>query len=494
MNLYNTENLILFGAILLFFSIIASKTSGRLGVPSLIIFMAIGMLAGIDGIGKISFNNFDAIQKLGTVALVFILFSGGLDTKAESVRLVMWQGVSLATFGVLLTAGTTGLLVWQFTDFSLIEGFLLGSIISSTDAAAVFSILRSKNIGLRGRLRPLLELESGSNDPMAYFLTIALIQLATNQNIGIAQIGLLFLIQMSIGTVYGFLLGKLSVWVVNKIRLDYDGLYPVLIIAMILLIYSITAFSYGNGFLAVYIAGLVLGNSSFIHKKSMTKFFDGQAWLMQIIMFIFLGLLVNPREMIPIIGTGLLVSVFLMFVARPIGVFISLAFFNMKVKEKMYISWVGLRGAVPIIFATLPVIAGVQNSMTIFNIVFFVVLTSVALQGTTLLTLAKWLNLQKLESAARRYPLEMEFSDTFKNEMIEIMIPPGNPNINKRIVEIGFPKNSLIVLIERNKQYITPNGNTILMANDNLLIMTNSSRDINAVYSSLNINREQSIL
>lgn len=488
MNFVTTENLILLGAVLLFLSIIASKTSGRLGVPSLIIFLLVGMVAGIDGIGKIPFNDFDAVQKIGTIALIFILFSGGLDTKVESVAPVAWKGVSLATVGVLITAGTTGFFVWKITDFSLLEALLLGSIISSTDAAAVFSVLRSKNIGLRGRLRPLLELESGSNDPMAYFLTISFIQLITLETIGVWNVILQFFIQMSLGIVYGYLLGKVSVWIINRIKLDYDGLYPVLIMAIVMFTYSISAFAFGNGFLAVYIMALVLGNSSFIHKKSLTKFYDGQAWLMQIIMFIALGLLVNPHEIVPVIGTGLLVSTFLIFIARPLGVFTSLLPFQMRLRDITLISWVGLRGAVPIIFATLAVTAGIKNSQLIFNIVFFIVLTSIALQGTTLMTVARWLKVNRSVSSTRKYPLEFDITEGFKNELVEITIPNDCPQANKRIVEIGFPKNALIVMIERNKQYITPNGNTIIRPGDNLLVMTNNKRDLQSINACLQIN------
>ncbi|MGE5382099.1 MAG: potassium/proton antiporter [Omnitrophica WOR_2 bacterium] len=490
MDLFNTENLILLAAILLFLSILASKTSGRLGVPSLIIFLFVGMIAGVDGIGKIPFNDFNAIQKLGTLALIFILFSGGMDTKMESVAPIIWKGVVLATVGVVITALVTGIFVWKFTDFTLLEGLLLGSIISSTDAAAVFSILRSKNIGLRGRLRPLLELESGSNDPMAYFLTISIIQVMNNELVGVWNIVLQFGIQMSLGLAYGFVFGKAGVWVINRIKLDYEGLYPVLIMAMVLLTYSVSAFGYGNGFLAVYVMAVVIGNSSFIHKKSITKFYDGQAWLMQIIMFIALGLLVNPHEITPIMGVGILVSMFVIFVARPLGVFASLSLFGMKFREMLFVSWVGLRGAVPIIFATFAVTAGIQKSDIIFNIVFFIVLTSVALQGTTLMVIARWLHLDKHVSAASRYPLELEMTEGFKNELVEVSIPIDSLHANKRIVELGFPRNALIVMIERNKQYITPNGNTIIMPGDNLLIMTNSSRDLSAIYSSLKITKE----
>lgn len=487
MEFFSIENLILLTSILLFLSILASKTSGHLGVPSLIIFLVIGMLAGVDGILGIPFNDFDAINKIGTVALIFILFSGGLDTKLESVAPVMWRGVALSSLGVFLTAGVTGLFVWKFTEFSLIEGLLLGSIISSTDAAAVFSILRSKGIGLRGRLRPLLELESGSNDPMAYFLTISFVNLALSETVGIWNIALQFIIQMTVGFALGYVFGKAGVWVINKIKLDYDGLYPVLIMAMILFSYAFSTYAYGNGFLTIYVMGVILANSSFIHKKSLTKFYDGQAWLMQIIMFIAFGLLVNPHEIVPVIGIGLLVSLVLIFLARPIGVFISLVPFKMKIREKLFISWVGLRGAVPIIFATIPVTAGVESSSIIFNIIFFVVITSVALQGTTLMVMAKLLHVDKRVEVARRYPLELELTENFKNELVEVSIPEDCPQANKRIVEIGFPRNALIVMIERNKQYITPNGNTIIKPGDNLLIMTNSARDLDTIHSALHI-------
>jgi len=487
MEFINTESLILIGATVLFLSIVASKTSGRLGVPALVIFLFIGMLAGVEGILGIPFRDFAAAQKLGTVALVFILFSGGLDTKFESIRPVIGHGLTLATVGVVVTALATGLFVWKFTGFSLMEGLLLGAIISSTDAAAVFSVLRSKNIGLRGRLRPLLEFESGSNDPMAYFLTISMISLIESQETGFWHITIQFLIQMSLGLIYGGIFGKVSVWIINKIKLDYDGLYPVLTMTMVLLTYAISSLTYGNGFVATYVMGLVLGNSSFIHKKSLMKFYDGQAWLMQIIMFIMLGLLVNPSEIVPVIGTGMLVSAFLILIARPVGVFLSLIPFRMRLRDMAFISWVGLRGAVPIIFATFAVTAGLDKSITIFNIVFFIVLTSVALQGTTIMPVAKWLKVKRNVSGERKYPLELEISEGMKNELIEITIPEDCTQANKRIVELGFPRNSLIVMIERNKQYITPNGNTILRPGDNLLVMTNNRRDLQAINDCLGI-------
>lgn len=486
---FNIDYLILIAAVLLVFSIIASKSSGRLGVPSLLVFLIIGMLAGVDGPGGIEFNNYGFAQFLGVFALVVILFSGGLDTRWESVKPVLKKGLLLSTLGVILTAAVVGVSVWYFTPFSLIEGLLLGAIISSTDAAAVFSILRSKNLGLKGRLRPILELESGSNDPMAYFLTVTLIGYALTPSISLWTGVLSFVLQMSIGGLVGYLVAKGMVWLLNKINLDYDGLYPVLLLGMVMLTYAISSFAKGNGFLSVYVAGVILGNNNFIHKKSILKFFDGIAWLMQIIMFLTLGLLVNPSSIVPVAGTGILVSVILIFVARPIGVFASLAFFRMQLREKILISWVGLRGAVPIIFATFPLIAGLDKAELIFNIVFFVVFTSVALQGTTLALVAKWLKLYRKEHAKRRYPLELELVEGFHNELVEIAVPNGCSAAGKRLVDLGFPKNTLIVMIERDKKYITPNGSTIIEAGDNLLVMTDSPNDLNYINSCLGIKK-----
>lgn len=367
----NSENILLIGSILLLLSILASKTIGKVGIPALIIFLIVGMLAGSDGIGGIHFDDAELAQSLGTIALTFILFAGGLETKLESVKPVLKQGILLSTLGVLITAGTIGYFVAAISDFTLMEGFLIGAIVSSTDAAAVFSVLRSKSIGLKGNLRPLLELESGSNDPMAYFLTIGITSLMINPDAPALSLIPMFFQQMIIGALFGYLLGKFMTWVINKVNLDYDGLYPVLMLALVFFTYSITAFFNGNGFLAVYLAAIILGNQNFVHKKSIIRFYDGQAWLMQIVMFLTLGLLVFPKQMMPFAGTGLVIAMFLIFIARPLAVFICLSFFKMKNRERLLISWVGLRGAVPIVFATYPMLQGVEKSGMIFNIVFF---------------------------------------------------------------------------------------------------------------------------
>lgn len=472
-----SENILLIGSILLLLSILASKAIGKLGIPTLIIFLVVGMLAGSDGIGGIHFDDPNLAQSLGVIALSFILFSGGLETKWESVKPVLWQGVTLSTLGVLLTASSLGLFISYISDFTLTEGLLIGAIVSSTDAAAVFSILRSKSIGLKGNLRPLLELESGSNDPMAYFLTIGITSLLVHKDTSFASLIPLFFQQMIIGAIAGFLLGKFMTWTLNKINLDYDGLYPVLTLALVFFTYSITTFFNGNGFLAVYLSAIILGNQNFIHKKSIIRFYDGQAWLMQIVMFITLGLLVFPKQILPFIGTGLVIALFLMFVARPLAVFLCLLFFKIKNRERLLVSWVGLRGAVPIIFATYPLLQGVEKSAMIFNIVFFIVLASVILQGTTIPIVAKRLYLFKPVKLKTRYPLELEMSDNFKNELFEIEIKESSNAVGRQIFQLKFPKTSLIVLINRNDKYITPSGTTTIVQGDKLFIMSDNNKD-----------------
>ncbi len=473
----NWDNIFLIGSVLLLLSIFASKTTGRAGVPSLLIFLAIGMLAGSDGIGGIHFDDPKPAQALGIITLVFILFSGGLETKFESVKPVLWQGVLLSTVGVFLTALTVGFFITLVSDFTLLEGLLIGSIISSTDAAAVFSILRSKSIGLKGNLRPLLELESGSNDPMAYLLTISFTSMLVSQDAEQSSLLIFFLKQIIFGTVAGILFGFLMYLIINKIKLEYDGLYPVLILALVMLNYGLTTYINGNGFLAVYISAIILGNKNFIHKKSIMRFYDGQAWLMQIVMFLTLGLLVFPKQMVPYIIPGLFIALFLMFMARPLAVFLCLSFFKMKNRERLLISWVGLRGAVPIVFATYPWIAGVEKSNIIFNIVFFIVITSVLFQGTTIPLIAKALYLFKPVKFNTKYPLELELSDQFKNELFEIEIPDSSAVIGKQILELSLPKSALVVMINRNGKYLIPKGNSVLESGDRLLVMTDKKED-----------------
>jgi len=479
------ENILLIGSLLLGISILVGKTSFRLGVPTIILFVIVGMMAGSEGFGGINFNDPAIARFIGIVALNVILFSGGLETRWEVVRPVFWHGLTLSTVGVFLTAVSVGVFVWAITDFTFFEGLLLGSIVSSTDAAAVFSILRSRNLGLKKNIRATLELESGSNDPMAYFLTIAFMGLILSGEQSALTIIPLFIKQMVIGATIGLVTGKLGKELINRISLDYVGLYPVMVIALMFFTFSVTDFLGGNGFLAIYLSAVYLGNQYLIHKKTIMQVFDGLAWLMQIVLFLTLGLLVFPSQIIPILGTGLLVSAFLMFIARPFSVFACLIPFRLKMKTITFISWVGLRGAVPIVFATYPLLAGIDKSQMIFNLVFFISLTSVLMQGTTLRYFAKGLHVSVPEKAKQRTPPDIELSDTMKSELTEIEIDERSPVAGKRILDIGFPRAALIALIKRKGKFITPNGSTILEPNDILVIIAENTDILKLVHECL---------
>ena len=458
--------------------------ANRTGLPMLAFFLIVGMLAGSDGVGKISFDYPATAQFLGIVALCFILFSGGLDTKFDQIKPIMWRGITLSTFGVLITALCLGAFVHWVTDFSWFESFLLGSIVSSTDAAAVFAIFRSKNTGLKRNLRPTLELESGSNDPMAYFLTLTFISLIKQPDASVWIMIPMFLKGVTLGAAMGFLIGKLAIRVINRIGLFVEGLYPVLTIAMMLFCFSITEVIGGNGFLAIYISGLVMGNSNFIHKRSLLKFYDGFAWLMQILMFLTLGLLVFPSHLTPIIGIGLLISVFLMLVARPVAMLLCLLPFRVYYKDLTFISWVGLKGAVPIIFATYPMVEKIPNADVIFHIVFFITLTSLLLQGTTLFNVANWLHLSIPEGKARKTIIEFD-SATVKSVLEEIIVEPDFRCVNHAIVELKLPKAVLIVMIEREDKYFTPNGSTVIEQGDRLIILADSKANLEITFNTL---------
>lgn len=476
------ENILLIGSLLLFISIVAGKTSYKFGVPTLILFLFIGMLAGSEGIGGIYFDDPKLAQFIGIVSLNFILFSGGLDTNWNAIKPVLKEGVVLSTLGVLITAVLLGLFICQITDFSIYEGLLLGSIVSSTDAAAVFSILRSKSLALKYNIRPALELESGSNDPMAYVLTISFLSLILNPESGWYSIIPAFFIQMATGGALGYLFGRLSKYIINNIRLDFEGLYPVLVIALMFVAFSATDFVGGNGFLAVYICAVYLGNQDLIHKATILKMFDGMAWLMQIVLFLTLGLLVFPSEITPLLGIGILISAFLIFVARPLSVFLSLSWMRMQFRRRVYLSWVGLRGAVPIVFATYPLIAGIDKANMIFNLVFFVAVSSVLIQGTTLTILAKWLNLGLPEGEKNPSVPDLLLSQSAKAVLKEIRINPTDFAAGKKVVSLDFPKSAIIAMIKRGEEFITPGGSTVIESGDILFVLSDTKEGMDAVY------------
>ncbi|MEO6315300.1 MAG: potassium/proton antiporter [Chitinophagaceae bacterium] len=481
----NAGNILLIGSLLLLLSVIAGKTTNRLGVPTLIFFLVIGVLAGSEGIGNIHFDNAAIAQLIGVTALNFILFSGGLDTNWQSIKPVLGKGIALSTLGVFFTALSVGVFVHYAFGFSLVEGLLLGAIVSATDAAAVFSILRNKGIALKGSLRPMLELESGSNDPMAYFLTVTLTGIIASNNMSVADLLISFLKEFIIGGAIGYLMGKGSVWLINNIKLETDGLYPVLTLGLAIFTYSVTHAIGGNGFLAIYICAVIMGNSNMVHKRSLIKFYDGQAWLMQIILFLTLGLLVFPSRVLPLIGTGLLISAFLIFVARPIGVFTALSFFKVNARSKFFLSWVGLRGGVPIVFATYPLLAGIPKSDLIFNLVFFISVTSVLLQGTTLSYVARLLHVTLPPAIKKRSGLDFELSDNIKAEMKEIQLTHHSAAAGKRIVDLAIAPTITILSVKRAGTYIAPNGSTKLQAEDVLYVLAEDAESVARLQQSL---------
>ena len=398
---------------LVILSILTIKLSNRFGIPSLVLFVAIGMLAGSDGLGGIYFDNPSLVQSMGIIALVLILFAGGLDTKWEGVRPILWKGLSLSTIGVLLTALLVGVFVSWVQGFSFLEGLLLGAIVSSTDAAAIFMVLRSRNAKLPGRLTQLLELESGSNDPMAVVLTIALIRLLMEPSTSFGELVSFFVIQMAVGTALGIAMGEIMRRTFNALDLGLEGIYLVLSVALVLLTYGLTVALNGSGFLAVYLAGLIMQRKPFTHHQSVLRFHDGLAWLMQVTMFLMLGLQVFPARLVPIAWAGLLISLFLIFVARPASVHTALAFSPMPFREQTLVAWAGLRGAVPIILATFPLVAGIKQADTIFHLVFFIALTSVLMQGTAIpwITRALKIDTTPSEEVKSRLPLDQRETD-----------------------------------------------------------------------------------
>jgi cell volume regulation protein A len=462
------ERVLLVVAVLLLISVLASKASGRLGVPSLVIFLGIGMLAGSDGIGGIYFDDPFLAQFVGVIALAFILFAGGLDTSWKLVRPVLAPALLLATVGVFISAGILGLFAWQVLGFSLLEGMLLGAIVSSTDAAAVFTAMRARATKLKGQVEPLLELESGSNDPMAIFLTMGLTMLIMTPGASVVSLVPQFVWQMGAGAALGLAAGWLAVKVINHVRLQVDGLYIALTIAAMLAAYAGTAILGGNGFLAVYVAGIYMGQQNFVHKRSLMHMHDGMAWLMQIAMFLTLGLLVFPSQLPAVAVPAMAASLVLMFVARPIAVFLCLAFSRFTWREKLLISWVGLRGSVPIILATFPLLAGVPQANTIFNHVFFIVVVSVLVQGTSISLVARWLGLQAPPVRRNNY------SEQLANAIVEIPVAATSLAAGKQIVELGLPQSALIVSIAREGETFVPNGSTVLEPDDILLLVSDS--------------------
>ncbi|WP_335963643.1 potassium/proton antiporter [Halalkalibacter kiskunsagensis] len=467
----NTDYFILLVALLLIAGVLTAKFSTRLGVPALVLFMLVGMLAGSDGIGFIYFDNAKYAQLIGILALVVILFEGGLQTKWSTVKRVAIPSLSLATLGVVITTSIVATAAKFILVVTWMEAFLFGAIVGSTDAAAVFAVL--KGVNLRERLSSILEAESGTNDPMAVFLTISFIQLLmTDQPNYLLLVGAFFW-QMGMGLLIGLGLGMVASYAVNRINLDSSGLYPVFAMAFALLTYSITALIGASGLLAVYVAALVIGNRDLTYRHSIFRFNEGFAWMMQILMFVILGLLVFPSQLfdLDIIIKGFILSFILILIARPIAVFLSTIKMNFDFKEKLFLSWAGLRGAVPIVLATFPMISGLVHSQLFFNVVFFVVLTSALIQGSTIAFFAEKLELTGTKKETPLHSLELVSIGKANAEIIEVEINEDDVVVNQSLAEIEFPKDVLINAIIRNGDLITPYGETTIQAGDTLYIL-----------------------
>lgn len=482
----NAEHFLLIGAILLFVAVMAGKVAYRFNAPALLLFLAVGLFFGYD---ILSFNSPELTQFIGMISLCIILFSGGMDTKLSEIRPVLAEGITLATAGVLTTALLLGVFIyliapWLGFEFSFPLALLLASTISSTDSASVFSILRTRRQGLRENLRPLLELESGSNDPMAYILVILLVKMlgGSGEEIGLGGAVLMFVVQMAMGAFIGYLFGRISVWIINKININNASLYSVLLLACVFFTFSFTSLIKGNGYLAVYIAGLIVGNNKLVNKRTVTTFFDGITWLFQIIMFLMLGLLVNLNDALQlhIILLGVAAGAFLMLIARPIAVFLSLApFRRLTTKARSYISWVGLRGAVPIIFATYPWVSKIEGAEIIFNVVFVMTILSLVIQGTTVSSMAELFGLAYTEKESK---FEGALQDKVKSAFTEISVTEQMLSEGNRLNKVSLPDNTLVVMVCRDGDYFVPKGNAELHMGDKLLILSDRNDELQAHY------------
>ena len=487
-----TENFLLIGAILLFVAVLAGKVAYRLGTPALLLFLGVGVFFGYE---ILSFNSPELTQFMGMIALSIILFSGGMDTKFSDIKPVLLPGIILATVGVLLTAFILGGFIygtspWLGVGLSFPIALLLASTMASTDSASVFSILRTKKQGLNEHLRPLLELESGSNDPVAYILVVLLVGILSpnKESVSIGTSIMLFVVQMTVGALAGYGFGRAAVWTLNKINISNASLYSILLLAFVFLTFSFTTLVHGNGFLAVYIAGLVVGNHKIVHKRTVVTFFDGVTWLVQIIMFIMLGLLIDIKELISP-GTlllGLATALFMTFIARPIAVQLCmLPFKQFSRKARAYVGWVGLRGAVPIIFATYPLVDNVPHADLIFNVVFIVTIISLTLQGTTVSGMANALGVARKE---RESSFGDAFQDRMKSEFTEVDVNEQMLSSGNTLKLITLPPHTLVVMVCRDGDYFVPQGDTALQVGDKLLILSDRNEELQAHYKELGLN------
>lgn len=482
--IFTSGNILLIGGILIFASILISRTGYRFGLPALLLFLLAGMLFGSDGLG-LQFDSASDAQFIGMVALSIILFTGGMDTKLQDIRPVMKQGILLSTIGVLLTTLLTGSFIYYLSFHTKVDiqmpwltCLLLAATMSSTDSASVFNLLRTQRINLKEKIRPILELESGSNDPMAYMLTITLIQVVSSgSGLDFGDISLNLLIQFFVGGVLGYGFGYITVKLINLIRLSNASLYPIFLLSLVLIAFSLTDTLKGNGYLAVYIMGVFVGNSRLRFRKDINTFMNGMTWLFQIVMFLSLGLLVNPHEMLDVAIVALLIAVFMILVARPVSVFACLLpFRQMTNRARLFISWVGLRGAVPIIFATYPVVAGIPGSQQIFNIVFFITLLSLILQGMTIAVGARFLKLD-LPEEKETNDFGIELPEGINTRLMDQTLTADMLANGNRLSDMNIPRGTLVMLVKRGSEYLIPNGQVELQEGDKLLYISEKEKE-----------------
>ena len=476
------NDIVLISSVTLLISVLLSKSSNKFGLPILILFMGIGMVAGSESLGGISYENYELTHSLSLIAICLVIFSGGIMTKAEDIKPIIKQGVSLSVIGVLCTTAFTGAFCYLFLDLPVFGSLLIGAILSSTDAAAVFTAFRDKNAQVSKKIKSLLEFESGSNDPMTYLLVVVFLGYYQTGTQPYNDLIYTLLVNPFVGTIGGFLTFKIFQLTNDKIKLDFQGLYPALTTGFLFLTYSLTSKFDGNGFLAVYIFAVKLGNAKVVHKNALINFFDGISWLSQIGLFIMLGILVKPERLLEIAPAAIIVALFLIFVGRPTSVLISLARTDYNLKSKLFVAWGGLKGATPIVFASLVATEVGTGSHLIFDIVFFTVLTSALMQGSTLRIVAKKCNLLYEAIIDPEFPIDQEVIDNTKNGIRELHITEDFFAVEKRIVDLNLPSGTLILFIKRKGSFIIPHGPTQIEINDKVLIVTPEKSQIdNAV-------------
>ena len=467
------ELMIISGLVLLI-CITSSKMLYKFGVPMLLIFIVLGMLFGSDGIVGIYFDNYDLTSTLCSIALVFIMFYGGFGTNWKMAKPVAKQSILMSTFGVIITSLLTGVFCYFILNTSLLEGLLIGSIVGSTDAASVFTILRSQKLNLKSEIASLLEVESGSNDPIAYMMTLSIVMIMSS---GLSwSIVPMILKQIIFGILLGAVLAKATVFIIRRANFELEGFYSIFIIAIAILAYALSEFIGGNGYLSVYIAGIILGNSKIPHKKSLVAFFDGISWIMQIMLFFMLGLLSFPSRLPQVIGVSILISIFMIFIARPIATHVILRGFKTPIKEQILISWVGLRGAASIVFAIFAITSGVPIENDIFLIIFFIALISVSVQGTLLPKVAQKLDLVDNDTTVLK--TFNDYQEEKSTMLLEYNVSKGSKWMNKTIMDAEIPDDILIVMIKRNGQVIVPKGSTEILEKDILVLSGNNLNEV----------------